>query len=294
MRGIAISRVRARPPKRSRLALWIASGFAVFFGVIALSVFTTVMAVATGLTFISQAEAELPSVASFEELDFAEPSVVYDRTGTIELARFQVERRRVVDFEEIPKVLLDATIAVEDRSFWENEGYDPNAIASAFLESVTGVRDRGASTITQQFVRARLLPQDVLEGDLMERKVKEILQARNLTRRLPRRRGQAAHPDRLSEPDLLRPPGVRRRRRGRGLLRRHRPQAADARAGRAARRPAPGARYIRPLQVGRARPVRTARRSGALHRRRAAARAGRAPQLHPGRARTRATATSSA
>ena len=87
VRGIAISRVRSRPPKRSRVAVWIATGFAVFFGVIALSALSAVLAVATGLTFLSQMEAQLPSVDAFEELDFAEPSVVYDRTGTIELAR---------------------------------------------------------------------------------------------------------------------------------------------------------------------------------------------------------------
>ncbi len=161
------------------------------FAVIGFAALSIVLAVATGLTFLNQMEAELPSVASFEELDFAQPSVVYDRTGTIELARFQVERRHVVNYEEIPKVLLDATIAVEDRTFWENEGYDPNAIASAFLESVSGVRDRGASTITQQFVRARLLPDDVLEGDLLTRKIKEILQARNLTRAFPGEEGKA-------------------------------------------------------------------------------------------------------
>ncbi|HUR16608.1 MAG TPA: transglycosylase domain-containing protein, partial [Candidatus Limnocylindrales bacterium] len=140
---------------------------------------------ATGLAFLDRMESELPDVSGFESLDFAEPSVVYDRTGTIELARFQVERRQVVTYEEIPKILLDATIAVEDRTFWENEGFDPNAIAVAVAESLSGGRERGASTITQQLVRARLLPQDVVEGDQVVRKIKEILQARNLTKAFP-------------------------------------------------------------------------------------------------------------
>jgi peptidoglycan glycosyltransferase len=190
LRRLALTRVGAKPRGKSRVAQWIATGFALLFGLIALASLAVVLAFATGLSFIAQMESELPSVASFEQLDFAEPSVVYDRTGTVELARFQLERRHVVSYEEIPKVLLDATIVVEDRSFWDNEGYDPNAIATAFLESVSGVRDRGASTITQQFVRARLLPQDVLEGDLMTRKVKEILQARNLTRAFPGEQGK--------------------------------------------------------------------------------------------------------
>ena len=160
------------------------------FGFLFTGVAVTVAAAVTGLAFLDRMEAELPDVSGFEQLDYAQPSVVYDRTGTIELARFQVERRRVVTYEDIPKVLLDATTAVEDRTFWENEGYDPNAIAVALLENLTGASDRGASTVTQQFVRARLLPEDVLEGDPWVRKIKEILQARNLTRAFPGEEGK--------------------------------------------------------------------------------------------------------
>jgi peptidoglycan glycosyltransferase len=140
---------------------------------------------ATAMAMLDSMNSELPDVSRFEELDYAQPSVVYDRTGTIELARFQVERRRVVTFEELPSTVLDATIAVEDQTFWENEGYDTNAIVAAIVENVTGARERGASTITQQLARARLLPKEVLEGDQWVRKVKEILQARRLTQAFP-------------------------------------------------------------------------------------------------------------
>ncbi len=182
---LALARVRARPKKRSRIGLYVSTIFLSLVGFLMLGGVVALAGTATALAFLDRMEAELPSVAGFEELDFAEPSVVYDRTGTIELARFQVERRRVVDFDAIPKVLVDATIAVEDRTFWDNEGYDPNAIAVAILENVTGARERGASTITQQLVRARLLPEEVVEGDQWVRKIKEILQARNLTRANP-------------------------------------------------------------------------------------------------------------
>jgi peptidoglycan glycosyltransferase len=152
------------------------------------------VAAATGATavtidYLSQG---LPDVNNFEELDYAQPSVVYDRSGTVELARFQSERRHVVTYEEIPKLVLDATIAVEDRSFWDNEGYDPNAIASAIVALATGGGDRGGgSTITQQFVRARLLPQDVLDGDVYIRKAKEIIQSSRLTAAFPGEAGKA-------------------------------------------------------------------------------------------------------
>jgi len=147
-----------------------------------------VVAGGTASATLAALAADLPEVSRFEQLRFAQPTVVYDRTGTVELARFQAERRDVVSFDEIPKLVLDATITVEDRSFWSNEGYDPNAIASAVADLVGGGGDRGGgSTITQQFVRAPqvgLLPADVLTpgADTYVRKAKEIIQASNLTR----------------------------------------------------------------------------------------------------------------
>jgi peptidoglycan glycosyltransferase len=185
-----LTRVTARPKPSSKLGTYIGTAFAIIFSVVAFATLATVLGVATGLSFLTKMESELPSVAAFDQLDYAQPSTVYDRTGTVQLATFQDEFRHVVSYDDIPKVLLDSTIAVEDRTFWENEGYDPNAIASAIIENVTGVSDRGASTITQQLVRARLLPEDVIEGDQNVRKIKEILQAKNLTEAFPGEEGK--------------------------------------------------------------------------------------------------------
>jgi len=187
VRRIAIARVRARPAPPNRLGLYAVAAVAAVVGIFGAIGGSIGLGTATGLSFIAQMESELPPVSNFEQLDFAQPTVVYDRTGTVQLARFQIERRRVVAFEDIPKVLLDATIAVEDQTFWDNEGYDPNAILSAALESLAGEGDRGASTITQQLVRQRLLdPELVNDPDrLLERKIKEILLARNLTDAYP-------------------------------------------------------------------------------------------------------------
>jgi membrane peptidoglycan carboxypeptidase len=120
-----------------------------------------------------------------------EETVVYDRTGKIELARFGNAKREVVAFEEIPKVLLDATTAVEDKTFWENAGFDPLAIASAALDSFRG-NSRGASTITQQLVRNRLLPSDLVQDPkrTAERKLKEIIQSIRVTQAFPGETGK--------------------------------------------------------------------------------------------------------
>ncbi|HSL75579.1 MAG TPA: transglycosylase domain-containing protein, partial [Candidatus Limnocylindrales bacterium] len=94
---------------------------------------------------------------ALNNLKFEQQTIVYDRTGKVELARLGTLRREVVAFKGIPAEMLDATTAVEDQGFWTNPGFDPSAIVSAGLDTLAG-RPRGASTITQQLVRARLLP----------------------------------------------------------------------------------------------------------------------------------------
>ncbi len=105
-------------------------------------------------------------------LDFEQQTIVYDRTGKVELARLGSLRREVVKFGEIPDEMLDATTAIEDKDFWVNPGFDPVGIVSAGLDTLAG-RPRGASTITQQLVRNRLLPAETLELPTYERKIKE-------------------------------------------------------------------------------------------------------------------------
>ncbi|MEO8570150.1 MAG: transglycosylase domain-containing protein [Chloroflexota bacterium] len=118
-------------------------------------------------------------------------TIIYDRTGTIELARFGSAKRENVTFDQIPKVLLDATTAVEDKTFWENAGFDPVAIASAALDSLRG-NSRGASTITQQLVRNRLLDPALVQDPhrTAERKLKEIIQSIRVTEAFPGAKGK--------------------------------------------------------------------------------------------------------
>jgi membrane peptidoglycan carboxypeptidase len=146
------------------------------------------VALATVISFTK----DLPDPALLEDLSFAQPTIVYDRTGKIELGRFQAQDRRVVPFDELPTLLLDATTNTEDRTFWVNEGFDPAAIVSAAADHLTGVSARGASTVTQQLVRARLLPEElVAEGaDAYRRKVAEIIQAARVTEEFPGEAGK--------------------------------------------------------------------------------------------------------
>ncbi len=146
------------------------------------SVGAVAIAGATTVAVLSQG---LPDPDKLGALSFEQPTTVYDRTGKVALASFQRVQRRVVAYDEIPKLVLDAATSAEDRTFWTNGGFDLAQIVSAVAEGVSGGPQRGASTITQQLVRARLLPDDVVTGDQYIRKAKELIQASRLTQDFP-------------------------------------------------------------------------------------------------------------
>lgn len=134
---------------------------------------------------------DLPDPKALATLTFEEPTVVYDRTGKVELGRFERASRQVVDYRQIPPLVLDVTTTAEDRTFWANDGYDLQAMIAATIETLQG-DGRGASTITQQLVRARLLPADVVDpaADVYIRKAKEIIQSARLTQAFPGQTGK--------------------------------------------------------------------------------------------------------
>jgi len=117
-------------------------------------------------------------------LNFEQPSVIRDRSGAIELARFGELRREILSFDKVPAEMIDATTSVEDKDFWTNPGFDISAVVSAGLDTLAG-RPRGASTITQQLVRAKLLPQEAFSGSVYDRKIREIIQSIRLTQAYP-------------------------------------------------------------------------------------------------------------
>ena len=133
---------------------------------------------------------DLPDPAQLlDQIGFEQPSIVYDRTGQVELARFGVLRRELVSFADIPPEMIDATTSIEDKDFWTNPGFDVSAVVSAGLDTLSG-RPRGASTITQQLVRARLLGAEGFTGTVYDRKIREIIQSIRLTQAFPGQEGK--------------------------------------------------------------------------------------------------------
>jgi membrane peptidoglycan carboxypeptidase len=180
---------RARPTRPPFGRIAAVAFFAVAVGLASMGG----VAAMVGASVVGSLTTGLPDPANLASLDFAQPTIVYDRTGKVELARFEREKRRVVTFAQVPPLVLDTTTAAEDRTFWQNEGFDLGAIVAAAYQNATGDNrgERGASTITQQLVRARLLPPEVTQSnDRYLRKVLELLQASRLTAAFPGEAGK--------------------------------------------------------------------------------------------------------
>jgi membrane peptidoglycan carboxypeptidase len=120
-----------------------------------------------------------PQVANLKAL--AQGSTVYWADGTPMAPPFgQQARDPIQALNEVPKMVQNAVIATEDRSFWTNDGFDLGAVFRAFLTNVTsGKIQQGGSTITQQLVKNRILTS---KRDV-NRKIKEIEDAYRLNQK---------------------------------------------------------------------------------------------------------------
>jgi membrane peptidoglycan carboxypeptidase len=179
-----------RRPRGSGAAKYVALAIPLLlFTTIALMGVAGATTVVAGYSFLSK---DLPDPKkALAAIDYDQQTAVWDRTGKVLLARLGSDRRELVTFDQIPPVLVDATTAIEDKTFWENSGFDPLAFVAAAVDTLQG-NDRGGSTITQQLVRNRLLPgQDVEPGaDRYQRKLREIIQSIRLTDAYPGREGK--------------------------------------------------------------------------------------------------------
>lgn len=122
-------------------------------------------------------------VGDDENRDMNLNSYVYyvDKNGDIQKLQniFAVNNREWADYEDIPKDLLHATVAIEDKRFFEHQGVDWITTVKACFFMFFGNGDRGGSTITQQLVKNVTDNWDVT----VQRKVQEIFTAIDYERR---------------------------------------------------------------------------------------------------------------
>src|SRR6202011_1125993 len=107
--------------------------------------------------------AGLPSTSNLSTARLPLSTRIYDRTGTVLLAEIHQgsERRRIVPLSQVAPAMRQATIAVEDRSFYQHGGLNLLRTAQAGLADLLHLRfDQGGSTITQQLVKNIYLSED--------------------------------------------------------------------------------------------------------------------------------------
>jgi len=114
-------------------------------------------------------ESDLPQVTSLEEFQPNIITRVFAADGSV-LGEFAIEKRVVVEFRDIPPVLRNAIVAVEDADFWKHIGVNPWRIPGAALANLrSGRRGQGFSTLTMQLTRLLFLTPE----KTYERKIKE-------------------------------------------------------------------------------------------------------------------------
>lgn len=89
---------------------------------------------------------------------------------------YSTEIRTRVDFTEIPQIMKDAMVAIEDKRFYEHDGVDWVGTGRAVVQLATGTGTSGGSTITQQLIK-NLTGENQVS---IMRKIKEIFMALNL------------------------------------------------------------------------------------------------------------------
>src|SRR5262244_3008415 len=124
---------------------------------------------------------DLPDYSQLQDYEPPVMTRVHAADGAL-VAEYAKERRLYIPIQAVPKLVLNAFIAAEDKNFYEHGGLDFQGILRAGLLYVqnlgTNRRPQGASTITQQVAKNFLLTNEVS----LDRKIKEALLAMKIER----------------------------------------------------------------------------------------------------------------
>nr|WP_060987683.1 penicillin-binding protein 1A [uncultured Acidovorax sp.] len=157
------SPVRTRPSWLRwlvRITLWIT-------GLAAAAAVGLALTIAVAL---SVAYPNLPDISDLADYRPKLPLRVYSAEGAL-LGEFGEERRNLTPIGEIPQVMKDAVLAIEDARFFQHGGVDYKGVLRAGLANLGRVKSQGASTITMQVARNVYLSSD----KTFTRKIYEIL-----------------------------------------------------------------------------------------------------------------------
>jgi penicillin-binding protein 1A len=129
--------------------------------------------VGVGIGVANWLRKDLPSPTNLQTIAPPVKTLVYDRNEKL-VHEFFKENRSLVPLREIPRPLVQAILAIEDRRFYSHWGIDPIRLARALITDIVARRpEQGGSTITQQLARNLFLTHE----KTLTRKLKEIVLA---------------------------------------------------------------------------------------------------------------------
>ncbi|HWP84919.1 MAG TPA: transglycosylase domain-containing protein, partial [Terriglobia bacterium] len=126
------------------------------------------------------AEGKLSSIVSLRD-QFARSEYSLEPELITNLFDSSREKRRLVQFADLPRHLVNAILSIEDRRFFEHSGIDYlRLVKAAYVDLISGSARQGASTISQQLARSLFLNRE----KTLRRKIAEAIVTFQLERRL--------------------------------------------------------------------------------------------------------------
>lgn len=114
-------------------------------------------------------------------------SVIYNDEGRAVDSAYYTQDRKICKYEDMPENLINAFVALEDKTFWKHHGFNWTRMIGAVFQSITGSgKISGTSTITQQLARNVYLP-ETMSTRSIKRKVLEMYYAAVIERKLSKK-----------------------------------------------------------------------------------------------------------
>lgn len=140
-----------------------------------------VIALGAGIGYGTALLKGLPTVTAATFTNNSAPTVVYDKHGKV-IGQFAADgdRQPISSIHQVSANLVQAFVAAEDKTFYQNIGINPFAMARAFVQDLTHHQiQSGASTITQETVKLAVFPD---QQRTLKRKIQEIALAIEVNR----------------------------------------------------------------------------------------------------------------
>ena len=123
-----------------------------FLSVAGLVLAAVASAVIIGSVALAVAYPNLPDISELSDYRPKLPLRIYSAEGML-IGEYGEERRNLTPIKEIPKVMKDAVLAIEDARFYSHSGVDYRGMLRAALANLGRIKSQGASTITMQVAR---------------------------------------------------------------------------------------------------------------------------------------------